>query len=131
MDILWTIISILLVPVGWIFSLILWFLSFLLMPLLIAGVIAAIALRYAWRWPPTRPLVEKMITSLGRSGHKRAKKLLYLITVEPFRVIFRFIGFAMLYSWVNLWWRPKWSPWERAREHPATGKKSAKTKKRK
>ena len=119
MDILWTIISILLIPLGWIFSLLLWFLSFLLMPLLIMGVIAAIALRYAWRWPLTRPFIEKMIAALGKSGHRRAKKFIYLITVEPFRVIFRFFGFAMLYAWVNLWWRPSWSPWERAREHPA------------
>ncbi len=88
------------------------------MPLLILAVIAAFALRYAYRTPMTRPYVERMFTRLQEKGFGSAKKLLYLITVEPFRVIFRFIGLSLYYSWVNLWWKPKWSPWERAKERP-------------
>jgi hypothetical protein len=118
MDILLTLLGFLLTVLGWILSFILWFLSFLLMPLLIVGIIAAIALRFAWRAPLTRPYIERLLARLGERGHRGAKRLVYLITVEPFRVIFRFIGLSILYSWVNLWWKPSWSPWERARERP-------------
>lgn len=127
MDIFWTIIGILFTILGWILSIVLWFLSFLLMPLLILGVIAAVALRYAWRTPATRPYVERLFARLQEKGFGGAKRLLYLISVEPFRVIFRFFALSILYAWVNLWWRPKWSPWERARERPEP-KKSRKKK---
>jgi hypothetical protein len=103
---------------GWIFSVFWWFLSFLLMPLFILAVLAAIALRYAYRTPVTKPWVERLFARLQEKGFGGAKKLLYLITVEPFRVIFRFVGLSILYAWVNLWWKPKWSPWTRARERP-------------
>jgi hypothetical protein len=92
------------------------------MPLLILAVLAAFALRYAYRTPLTRPYVERMFSRLQDKGFGGAKRLLYLITVEPFRVIFRFIGFSILYSWVNLWWKPKWSPWSRARERAPRSK---------
>ena len=118
MEIIYTLVSILFTILGWLLSIVLWFLSFLLMPLLILAVIAAFALRYAYRTPMTKPYVERMFASLQAKGFGSAKKLLYLITVEPFRVIFRFIGLSILYSWVNLWWKPKWSPWERAKENP-------------
>ncbi len=103
---------------GWLLSIILWFLSFLLMPLLILLVLVAFALRYAYRTPMTKPYVERLFTRLQEKGFGGARRLLYLVSVEPFRVIFRFIGLSILYAWVNLWWKPKWSPWTRARENP-------------
>ncbi len=93
------------------------------MPLLILAVIAAFVLRYAYRTPMTRPYVERLFTRLQEKGFGGAKRLLYLISVEPFRVIFRFVGFSVLYAWVNLWWKPKWSPWTRARENPKAAKR--------
>ncbi len=88
------------------------------MPLLILLVLAAFALRYAYRTPMTKPYVERLFTRLQEKGFGGAKRLLYLVSVEPFRVIFRFVGLSILYAWVNLWWKPKWSPWTRARENP-------------
>ncbi len=133
MDILYTLFSIVFTLLGWLLSIVLWFLSFLLMPLLILAVIAAFALRYAYRTPMTRPFVERMFASLQAKGFEGAKRLLYLISVEPFRVIFRFIGLSLLYAFVNLWWKPKWSPWTRARENPkkqGSGKAKSKGKKK-
>ena len=95
------------------------------MPLLILGILAAFALRVAWRTPMTKPLVERMFQRLQEKGYGGIKRLLYLLTVEPFRVIFRFIGLSMLYAWVNLWWKPKWTPWTRARENPKNNRKKA------
>jgi hypothetical protein len=122
LDILYTILSIVLTILGWVFAILWWFLSFLFMPLLILAVLAAFALRIAWRTPMTKPFVERMFARLQEKGYGGVKRLLYLLTVEPFRVIFRFIGFSMLYAWVNLWWKPKWSPWTRARENPKNKK---------
>lgn len=118
MDILWTLLSVILTIVGWLLSIVLWFLSFLLMPFLILAVIAAVALRYAWRTPALKPYVEGLFNKLGDWGFKKSKELLYLFTVEPFRVIFRFLWFSLLYALVNLMWKPKWTPWTRARQRP-------------
>ena len=131
MEIITTLLSIVLTILGWVLGIVFWFLSFLLMPLLIIAVIAAVALRYAWRTPITKPYVESMIKRLGDNGHKRARRMLYMITVEPFRVTFRFIGFSILHAWVNLWWKPKWSPWTRARQRPLKNNKAKNSNKKK
>ncbi|MCP4934029.1 MAG: hypothetical protein GY927_07435 [bacterium] len=126
-EIIYTLIGLIFTILGLLFSIILWFLSFLLMPLLILLVLAAFALRYAYSTPMTKPYVERLFARLQEKGFGGAKRLLYLISVEPFRVIFRFIGLSILHAWVNLWWKPKWSPWTRARENPE--KREKKTKK--
>jgi hypothetical protein len=118
MSILWTILSIILTVLGWILSIVLWFLSFLFMPLLILAVMAGFALRYAWRTPALKPYVEAVFQKLGDWGFKKSKEMLLLFTVEPFRVISRFIWFSLTYSLVNLLWKPKWTPWTRARQRP-------------
>ncbi len=118
MEILSAIFSLLWAILGVLWSIIWWFLSFLLMPFLMLLLIAAIALRYAYRSPYFKPFIDRQFTRLGNKGLDWLRNLLYMISVQPVRVLLRFMWFSTLYAFINLLWRPRWSPWQRAKERP-------------
>ena len=130
MEIVTTVLSILLSILGILWSIVWWFLSFLFTPLLILAVIGVIGLRYAYRTPILKPYVERLFAGLTDKGYFWLRQLLYLISVEPFRVLMRFMWFSIVYAVVNLWWQPRWSPWQRAKERPERSRPVQKTRKK-
>ena len=110
------ILSIILYLFWLIFSVVWWFLSFLFLPLFILLIILIIVLRFAYRSPYFKPYLDKKFKQIGAYGLDKFKAILYTITVVPFHVLLRFILLSVWHAIISLLWKPKWSPWERARK---------------
>jgi hypothetical protein len=108
-------LDILVTLLGFLAAILWWFVSFLIFPLLVIAFLFAIALRTAYRSKYLRPYVEKLILKLAEKGQSWARRLVYLISVYPLRVLIRYIWFSIWKAILNLMWRPKWNAWQRAR----------------
>lgn len=104
---LWSIISWVLWQLAWIFV---WF----LLPFAVA---AFIALRVAERvlgQEAVRSWVKTQSMKFGAGAWVRARRITFALGVLPVRVLGWLMLYAVWHSMVSLFWRPRWSPWQRA-----------------
>ena len=112
------ILSIITFIISIIFSVIWWILSFFFLPLFILLVIALLVIRFAYRFDYLKPFIDRQFKKLGQYGLNSAKGIAYALTVLPLHVLFRFLWLSVWHAFISLLWKPKWSPWERARKIP-------------
>ena len=115
MELLGTLFGFLWGILSFILGIIWWILSFLFFPLFVLGIIAVFALRFAYQTPLLKPYVERLFSRLGEKGLHGARSLLQLLTLYPLQLLIRYIWFSIWREVVYLFWRPKWTAWERAR----------------
>jgi len=98
----------------WILSTLLWALVWVLLPL---AIVAFIALRIAEKAlgpAVVRGWIKTQALRFGLGTWQRARRLLFALGVMPLRVLAWFAIYTVRHAIISLFWRPKWSPWQRA-----------------
>jgi hypothetical protein len=98
----------------WIVSYLLWGFVWLLLPL---AIVAVLALRIAEKIlgpDVVRAWVKARAMKFGTGTWDRVRPWLFALGVAPFRVLLWFPVYALWHAAVSLFWKPRWSPWQRA-----------------
>ena len=106
----WTIVSVAMWFVSYAFSIFVWF----ILPFVI---VAFLAVRIAERVlgpDKVRAWVKAKSMSYGAGAWVRARRVLFGAGVLPVRVLFWLAVYAVWHSVINLFWKPRWTPWQRA-----------------
>lgn len=104
---LWSIVSWVLWQLVWIFV---WF----LLPFALAAFIALRIAEKALGPDVVRAWVKAKTMRFGAGAWDRTRRLLFALGVLPLRVLGWLMVYALWHSIVSLFWRPRWSPWQRA-----------------
>ena len=109
--------------VSWVIFTLVWLAFWILLPM---GVLAFVAIRVAdyllgravvWLW------LQRQLLKFGGRTWRYARRTLFALSALPFRVLIYLMFYGLWHSILVLFWRPRWSPWERAwskrwRKHP-------------
>ena len=106
----WTIISV----VMWFASYAFWIFVWFFLPFVILAFIAVRIAESILGQDKVRAWVKAKSMSYGSGAWVRARRLLFGAGVLPVRVLFWLAVYAVWHSVINLFWKPRWTPWQRA-----------------
>lgn len=98
----------------WIAWQVLWIVLWLVLPLAIAAYIAFRVAEKVFGPDATRAWLKRQSLRLGGGVWEKLSRGLIASSVLPFRVMAWFVVYAIWHSLVSLFWRPRWTPWDRA-----------------
>ena len=108
--IFWTIVSV----VMWVLSYLFWIFVWFILPFVIVGFVALRVAEGVLGPDKVRGWVKTKSMSYGAGAWMRARRLLFGAGVLPVRVLFWLAIYAVWHSVINLFWKPRWTPWQRA-----------------
>ncbi len=114
LDLLIGLLSIIWSVVSWLLWQLVWMVVWFLLPF---AVVAFIALRIAEKAlgpEVVRAWVKRQSMKLGTGVWARTRRVLFAVGVLPVRVLWLLAVYTVWHSIVNLFWRPRWTPWQRA-----------------
>ena len=99
---------------SWVFFTLLWLIFWVLLPF---AVVAFVVIRIAdnllgrevvWLW------LKRQSLKFGARTWRYTRRTAFALTALPVRILFYLLFFGLWHSIINLFWKPRWSPWERA-----------------
>lgn len=106
--------SLLLSILWWIVSYLLWGVLWLVLPLAIAAFVGFRLAEKTFGREVVRAWVKARAMRYGAGTWERVRPWLFAFTAAPFRVLLWFLAYALWHAIVSLFWKPRWTPWQRA-----------------
>lgn len=102
--------------VWWLLWQLIWILVWFLLPFALAAFIAVRIAEKALGQEVVRAWLKAQSMKLGAGVWDKVGRGLFAVSVLPFRVLGWLALYALWHSVINLFWRPRWTPWDRAWE---------------
>jgi len=100
--------------VSWLLWQLLWLILWTILPLALAAIICVLVAERALGTALLRPWIRTHVFRIAAGVGRRARSAAVALAALPVRVLCWFVIYALWHSLVNLWWTPRWRPWERA-----------------
>lgn len=107
-------IALVLSIVWWVVWNLLWIFVWFLLPFALAAFVGLRVAEKVLGQEVVRAWIKTQSLKFGAGAWERSRRILFALGVLPLRVVGWLALYTIWHSLVSLFWRPKWSPWERA-----------------
>lgn len=115
-DVVIWIVSAIFSVVGWLVWQIVWIFVWFLLPFALAAYLIFRLAEKTLGPEVVRAWLKAQSAKLGAGVWDRLSRILLAVSVLPVRVIGWLMLFTLWHSIISLFWRPRWTPWQRAWE---------------
>src|SRR5262245_46821111 len=100
--------------IWWLIVQLFWLALWVLLPVIVVAFVALRLAEHLLGQEVVRAWVKKHSLKYGADAWHRARRALFALGVVPLRVLGWFVLYSLWHTLISLWWRPRWSPWQRA-----------------
>ncbi len=99
---------------SWLLLQLFWTILWVALPVIVAAVLCALTAERLLGKEPVRSWVRTQCYRFMGNALHRARRACFALVALPVRVLGWFVIYTVWHAVINLWWSPRWRPWQRA-----------------